>query len=128
VLRALIIGLTVVAIAPSHAKNNSGGCLSLSQARDAWPSTWLRYRVVDGDHCWFAPGKRMIDRPKRTSARSRIIEMPRDDLSRVGDALCGAPCPRFDLDAPVYRALCGGPCPDFRFIDPIGTVGRTSSC
>src|SRR5262245_42619539 len=119
--------LVAFAISPAAAASGTATCLSQSEARKAWPSTWLKYRVVDGRHCWYAPGKRMVDKPKLASARSRVIPETPDVLEPIRDALCGGPCPRFDLDEPVYRGLCGGPCPDFRFIDTTRTIWSTSA-
>ena len=109
--------LVALAISPAAAASRTATCLSQSEAGKAWPSTWLKYRLIDGRRCWFAPGKTTAGkRAKPATARAQTIETP-DDLDSVHEALCGGPCPRFDLDAPVYHALCGGPCPDFRFID-----------
>jgi hypothetical protein len=119
--------ISPAAAASRTAASRTAACLSQSAAGKAWPSTWLKSRVVDGSHCWYAPGKRMVETPKLASARStRVIDTP-DTLEPVKGALCGGPCPRFDLDEPVYRALCGGPCPDFRFIDTTRTIWRTSA-
>jgi len=148
------IVLFLIAITPAVAKSSkaqvAGNCLSQREARSAWSEAYLKYRVVDGRRCWYAPGKTMIAKrkkpvPVRIASRlpipvqvsepvaERVITQEPDNLDRVHQALCGGPCPRFDLDDPVYQALCGKPCPDFHAIyrienafDAFGhvTIGR----
>lgn len=80
-------------------------CLTFKEARAAHPKAFLRYRVVSPRQCWYAPG----------AAPNNKVN-PAAGLEGAKAALCGGPCPRFDLQDPVFVALCGGPCPDFRRI------------
>jgi hypothetical protein len=139
------------AAARGHAPSKTqvaANCLSMAAARRAWPSTYLKYRAVAGNRCWYAPGKQLVAKsrhPRRPPMRiasnnprlpmasatgKAMVTLPGvlvvapDKLDRVQRALCGGPCPRFDLDsgpdAKVYRALCGGPCPRFHYDDDNG--------
>lgn len=51
----IVIGMLIGS--PAHAE-----CLTLHEARQAWPSTYLSWH---GDHCWFAKGHRHHVEAKR---------------------------------------------------------------
>lgn len=109
----ILFGLIVLALlaspataARSKADVAAAGCLTLSEARAAYKKAELRYRLISGAQCWYAPGHPPATKPDKIKVA--------DDTTVVQEALCGGPCPRFDLTDKVYTALCGGPCPDFR--------------
>lgn len=143
---AAALALLAVMTEPAAAKSKdqvAANCLSQHAARAVWPGVYLKYRVVDARRCWYARGKAMVAKKKPAAPRVRVASArqvpvvvppvvpalprvvviePPADVQRVERALCGGPCPRFDLDEPVFRALCGGLCPDFREPPPAARI------
>jgi len=80
-LKRIILAALTSALLLGGAKIAFAECQTLAQARAANPTTYLSYRVVAGEHCWFAKDQRHRDPPvaekrKAPPARSMSEEKP----------------------------------------------------
>ena len=120
-LAIIALAFTQPATAATKSQVEAAGCMSLEQARAKHPTAHLKYRLIQGDKCWYdnvtiakAKNVQKVRVTGEGVVPSTHAATPGESRATPSVIVRGQPDTRTydndDLDE-IFIVLCGGPCP-----------------